>query len=162
MDQGDTDPFYIWAAMLPLMATGEIVEFDPWTGWTICNIGQDIALGPMVSPSGTLSLTVETGNLALTLNGRATLRTDLRTTLSRITIAEGRFACTIAPATKGGFIELPAVDIHSVIAARLDGANAGFVASHGGIRLMIAESADDRLLDVYFSPCQRLSAQGSA
>jgi putative isomerase len=162
MDQGDTDPFYIWAAMLPLMATGEIVEFDPWTGWTIRNTGQDMALGPMVSPSGMLHLTVSAGHINLMLNGRNALKTDLRTTLSHITIAAGRFACTIAPTTEAGFIELPAVDIHSVIAARLDGKDVGFVASQEGIRLMIAESAEDRQLDVCFSPCQPLSTQGSA
>jgi putative isomerase len=152
MDQGDTDPFYIWAAMLPLMATGEIVDFDPWTGWTVRSTGQDIALGPMLSPLGTLYLTVKAGILAITLNGRATLRTDLKTTLSRITITDGRLACVIAPAAEGGYIELPGLDVHSVFAARLDGEFAGFVASREGIRLMIVESAHDRQLDVYFSP----------
>jgi putative isomerase len=152
MDQGDTDPFYIWAAMLPLMATGEIVDFDPWAGWTVRSTGQDIALGPMLSPLGTLYLTVKAGILAITLNGRATLRTDLKTTLSRITITDGRLACVIAPAAEGGYIELPGLDVHSVFAARLDGEFAGFVASPEGIRLMIVESAHDRQLDVYFSP----------
>jgi putative isomerase len=154
MDQGDTDPFYIWAAMLPLMATGEIVDFDPWTGWTVRNAGQDIALGPMLSPSGTLHLSVEAGSLAITLNGRATLRTDLRTTLSRITITDGRLACVIGPAVKGGYLELPGLDVHGVFAARLDGENVGFVASLEGIRLMIAECARDRQLEVYFSPAE--------
>jgi putative isomerase len=162
MDQGDTDPFYIWAAMLPLMAAGEIVEFDPWTGWTVRNTGQDVALGPMVSPSGTLHLAVEAGILALTLNRRTALRTDLRTTLSRITIAEGRIACTVAPTAEDGYIELPDLDIRSVVAVRLDGENVAFVASQQGIRLMIAESARDRQLDVYFSPREPLPTQGSA
>jgi putative isomerase len=162
MDQGDTDPFYIWAAMLPLMAAGEIVEFDPWTGWTVRNTGQDVALGPMVSPSGTLHLAVEAGILALTLNRRTALRTDLRTTLSRITIAEGRIACTVAPTAEDGYIELPDLDIRSVVAVSLDGENVAFVASQHGIRLMIAESARDRQLDVYFSPREPLPTQGSA
>jgi putative isomerase len=152
MDQGDTDPFYIWAAMLPLMAIGEIVDFDPWTGWTVRNTGQDIALGPMLSPLGALCLTVRAGILAITVNGRATLRTDLKTTLSRITITDGRLTCIIAPVAEDGYIELPGLNVHGVFAARLDGENVGFVASPEGMRLMIAESAHDRQLDVYFSP----------
>ncbi|QND46426.1 glycoside hydrolase family 37 (plasmid) [Rhizobium lusitanum] len=162
MDQGDTDPFYIWAAMLPLMATGESVEFDPWTGWTVRNIGQDIVLGPMVSPSGALRLSVEAGNLVMTLNERTTLKTDLRTTLSRITIAEGRFACTIAPTSESGHIELPGVNIQSIFVVRLDGESVGFVASQEGIRITVAESARDRQLEVSFSPCDPLPMQGIA
>ncbi|HEX8049282.1 MGH1-like glycoside hydrolase domain-containing protein [Rhizobium sp.] len=162
MDQGDTDPFYIWAAMLPLMATGEIVEFDPWTGWTVRNTGQDVALGPMLSPSGALRLTVEAGNLVMTLNERTALRTDLQTTLSHITVAEGRFACTIAPTSGSGYIELPGVNVQSIFAARLDGENAGFVASQEGIRITVAESARDRQLEVSFSACDPLPMQGIA
>jgi putative isomerase len=154
MDQGDTDPFYIWAAMLPLMAAGEIVEFDPWTGWTVRNTGQDVALGPMVSPSGTLHLSVEAGALIMTLNGRPVLNTDLQTTLSHIVIAEGRLSCTVAPVAETGHIELPGVSVGSVFAARLDGQEVGYVASADGIRLVIAESAQHRALDVYFSPAK--------
>jgi putative isomerase len=86
------------------------------------------------------------------VNGRATLRTDLKTTLSRITITDGRLTCIIAPVAEDGYIELPGLNVHGVFAARLDGENVGFVASPEGMRLMIAESAHDRQLDVYFSP----------
>jgi putative isomerase len=151
LDQGDTDPFYIWAAMLPLMATGEIVEFDPWTGWTVRNTGRDLALGPMLSPSGTLHLQVEAAALSMTLNGRVMLRTDLQTTLSRIVMSDGRLACTIAPVAAAGYIDLPRLDIGDVLAVRLDGRGIGYVASAEGIRLTIAESAQDRRLDIYFS-----------
>jgi putative isomerase len=156
MDQGDTDPFYIWAAMLPLMATGEIVEFDPWTGWTVRNTGEDIALGPMVSPAGTLHLSVEAAALSMNINGRPVLKTDLSTKLSRIVIADGRLSCTIGPVAGGGYIELPGVDIGNVLAARLDGQEIGHVAGADGIRLKIAASTLDRRLEVYFSvasPC---------
>jgi len=151
LDQGDTDPFYIWAAMLPMMATGEIVEFDPWTGWTVRNTGRDLALGPMLSPSGTLHLQVEAAALSMTLNGRVMLRTDLQTTLSRIVMSDGRLACTIAPVAAAGYIDLPRLDIGDVLAVRLDGRGIGYVASAEGIRLTIAESAQDRRLDIYFS-----------
>ncbi|MGZ2487312.1 putative isomerase [Rhizobium pisi] len=151
MDQGDTDPFYIWAAMLPLMATGEIVEFDPWTGWTVHNTGRDVAVGPMLSPSGTLHLRVEAAALSMTLNGHVMLRTDLQTTLSRIIMTNGRLGCTIAPVAAAGYIDLPGLDIGGVLAVRLDGQDIGYVASADGVRLTIAQNAEDRRLDIYFS-----------
>ncbi|MGO8089499.1 trehalase family glycosidase [Rhizobium leguminosarum] len=151
MDQGDTDPFYIWAAMLPLMAASEIVDFDPWTGWTMRHAGRDVVLGPMVSPSGTLELVVKSGTLVMTLNGRAALKTDLRTTLSRIVFANGRVACTIAPVSEAGIIELPGLALGDVLAARINGQDINYVSGGDGIRVMIAEHAEDRRLDVYFS-----------
>lgn len=162
MDQGDTDPFYIWAAMLPLMATGEIIDFDPWTGWTVRNNNCNLSVGPMLSPSGTLHLSVEAGVLTMTLNNATALKTDLNTTLSRIAIGEERFTCVIAPVEKSGFIELPELDIENVVVARLDGKHIDVVASEGGIRLMIAKSAQNRQLDVYFSPRKPLVGQSSA
>ncbi|MGO7205701.1 glycoside hydrolase family 37, partial [Rhizobium ruizarguesonis] len=151
MDQGDTDPFYIWAAMLPLMAASEIVDFDPWTGWTMRHAGWDVVLGPMVSPSGTLELVVKSGTLVMTLNGHAALKTDLRTTLSRIVFANGRVACTIAPVSEAGYIELPGLALGDVLAARINGQDINYVSGGDGIRVMIAGHAEDRRLDVYFS-----------
>ncbi|AYG70126.1 MULTISPECIES: trehalase family glycosidase [unclassified Rhizobium] len=151
MDQGDTDPFYIWAAMLPLMAAGEIVDFDPWTGFTVRNTGRDLAAGPMVSPLGTLDLRGEAGQLSMTLNGRAMLRTDLRTTLSRIVMTDGRLSCTVAPVDAAGYIDLPSLEHGNVLAVRLDGHDIGYRASADGLRLTIAESDEERRLDVYFS-----------
>lgn len=162
MDQGDTDPFYIWAAMLPLMATGETIDFDPWTGWTVRNTNGDLSVGPMLSPSGTLHLAVEAGVLTMTLNSVTALKTDLNTVLSRIALGDGRFACTIAPVEESGFIELPELNIEDVLFARLGGEHIDVVASEGGIRLMIAESADNRQLDVYFSPRSPTQAQSNA
>jgi putative isomerase len=151
MDQGDTDPFYIWAAMLPLMAAGEIVDFDPWTGFTVRNAGRDLAVGPMVSPAGTLELRGEGGQLSMTLNGRAMLRTDLQTTLSRIVMSDGRLSCTVAAVAAAGYIDLSGLEPGNVLAVRLDGHDIGYRASADGLRLSIAESDDERRLDVYFS-----------
>ncbi|WP_112435502.1 MGH1-like glycoside hydrolase domain-containing protein [Rhizobium sp.] len=151
MDQGDTDPFYIWAAMLPLMAAGEIVDFDPWTGFTVRNAGRDLAVGPMVSPAGTLELRGEAGQLSMTLNGRAMLRTDLQTTLSRIVMSDGRLSCTVSPVAAAGYIDLPGLESGNVLAVRLGGQDIGYLASADGLRLSIAESDDERRLDVYFS-----------
>ena len=151
MDQGDTDPFYIWAALLPLMATGEIVDFDPWSGWTMRNTGQDLSIGPMLSPAGILHISVKAAVLSMTINDRTVMRTDLQATFSQIEIRGGRFACTIAPVAGGGFIDLPGLTASNVAVARLDGSDIRYHTSPEGIRVEIAESAQTQRLELYFS-----------
>lgn len=68
MDQGDTDPFYIWAGLLPLMDMGETVDFDPWRG-LVLQPGAVRQIGPLVSPWGRLEVTCDEESLALRLNG---------------------------------------------------------------------------------------------
>ena len=150
MDQGDTDPFYIWAAMLPLMAVGEIIDFDPWSGWTLHNAGTDLSVGPMLSPSGMLSVSIADGLLAMSLDGRASLKTNLQTSFTQIAVSEARFSCTIAPTGSDGFIVLPNVEPDRILTARLDGQEVRFEASTDGARLEIAKAAHGRKLDVYF------------
>ncbi|WFS03076.1 MGH1-like glycoside hydrolase domain-containing protein [Rhizobium tumorigenes] len=150
MDQGDTDPFYIWAALLPLMAVGEIVDFDPWTGWTLHNTGADLSIGPMLSPSGMMSISVAGGLLEMTLGGRLSLTTDLQTTLSQIAFSDAHFTCTIEPVDSAGFISLPHVSPGSIVAARLDGEELAFEAAAYGVRVEISPSAVGRKLNLYF------------
>ena len=150
MDQGDTDPFYIWAAMLPLMAVGEIIDFDPWSGWTLHNAGTDLSVGPMLSPSGMLSVSIADGLLEMSLDGRASLKTNLQTSFTQITVSDARFSCTITPAGSDGFVTLPNVEPDRIVAARLDGQEVRFEASTDGARLEMARAAHGRKLDVYF------------
>ena len=121
------------------------------TGWTVRNAGQDLVLGPVVSPSGALGLTVKSGTLVMTLNGHAALKTDLQTTLSRIVFANGRVACTIAPVSEAGYIELPGLALGDVLAVRINGQDINYLSGEDGIRVMIAGHAQDLWLDVYFS-----------
>ena len=151
MDQGDTDPFYIWAAMLPLMAAGEIIDFDPWSGWTVRNTGEDLSIGPMLSPAGTLHISVNAAVLSMTINDRIVLQTDLQTTLSQIEMGAGRFAFTIAPVASGGFIDLGGIHAGNATVTRMDGTVIRHGANAGGIRVEIAESAGMQRLEVYFS-----------
>jgi len=160
MDQGDTDPFYIWAALLPLMATGEIVDFDPWTGWTVCNAGKDLSIGPMLSPAGTLHLAVSDAVLSLTVNGGLVLTSDLKTRFSRIDMKNAAFGCTLAPVPESGFIDLPGVPMGAVVAVRLNGKDAIYAASQDGIRVEIAESAQQQHVQVYFLPLEAQIASG--
>ncbi|MCV9967025.1 trehalase family glycosidase [Pararhizobium sp. BT-229] len=160
LDQGDTDPFYIWAALLPLMATGEIVDFDPWSGWTMRNTGQDLSIGPMLSPEGILHISVKAAVLSITINDRTVMQTDLQATFSQIDIRGGRFACSIAPVAGGGFIDLPGVAASNIAVARMDGKDIRYDTSPEGIRVEIAESAQTQQLEIYFSSLEAQMTPG--
>ncbi|MEK1932905.1 MAG: trehalase family glycosidase, partial [Pararhizobium sp.] len=121
MDQGDTDPFYIWAALLPMMAVGEICDFDPWRGWTITNSGEDVAMGPMLTPAGAAIVTVRDGLLVLALNGIDFLRTRIRGQLSNIVVGKDSIGFTVfAAETVTGTIELPALEEDAFVAVHAE------------------------------------------
>ncbi|WMS43563.1 trehalase family glycosidase [Acuticoccus sp. MNP-M23] len=78
LDQSDTDPFYSWGALLPLMATGVAADVTPWDGLSLGAPLGDGVLGPVAIPAGTLRVAAGGG---LIVDGP-----DLRitTTLSRL------------------------------------------------------------------------------
>ncbi len=117
MDQGDTDPFYIWAALLPMMAVCEICDFDPWRGWTITNSGEDVSIGPMLTPAGSATVTIRDGLLVLALNGNDFLRTRIRGQMSNIVVEKGSVSFTVLAAETGeGMIELPTLEEDAFVA----------------------------------------------
>ncbi|MCW1920290.1 trehalase family glycosidase [Rhodobacter sp. KR11] len=77
MDQGDTDPFYIWAGLLPLIDLGETVDFDPWRG-LILRPGAERRIGPLVSPWGRMGVDCDALTLTVTLNDQPILATSAR------------------------------------------------------------------------------------
>lgn len=72
MDQGDTDPFYIWAGLLPLMDMARTVDIDPWRGLCL-QPGRDRRIGPLVTPWGKMTVASTTDSLTVTLNGHPVL-----------------------------------------------------------------------------------------
>ena len=70
LDQPDTDPFYIWAALLPAMGVGEVMDVDPWAGWTLVNAGEDVKLGPVLAPAGAVDVSIEGGRAGSRPRGR--------------------------------------------------------------------------------------------
>lgn len=151
MDQGDTDPFYIWAALLPLMAVGEIVDFDPWSGWAVKNSGRDIDIGPMLSPAGKLAIHAENALLTMTLDGIPRLATDLPARLSHITFWQRGFSCVVGASDRGGFVRLPGAGATSVVAVRLDEKDAVFSVDSDGLRIDVGPACQARALDVFFN-----------
>jgi putative isomerase len=149
LDQGDTDPFYIWAALLPLMAVGEVVDFNPWSGWTLSNSGRDVTLGPMLSPAGKIDVSIAAGVMSLRRNGRPFLTTTLRTTLSGIAIADAYFSCVIEPLDAPGSLSFPGIAANTVVSVLIDGKDQACSGSEG-LEIEFSGSKASRRLDVYF------------
>lgn len=149
MDQGDTDPFYIWAALLPLMAVGEVVDFNPWSGWTLSNSGSDVTLGPMLSAAGQIDVSISAGVMTLRRHGRPFLTSTLQTTLSAIAIADAYFSCVIGPLDMPGSLAFPGIPADTVVAVQIDGKNQTLSAGDS-LEIEISGSKAGRRLDIYF------------
>lgn len=117
LDQGDTDPFYIWAALLPFMAVEEVCGFSPWDGWCLTN-GPDVTLGPLLTPLGPATVTRAAGRLRLAAGGAPRLETDFPGRLSALRFEAAGFSCTLSASDRPAALQLPGAE---ALAAELDG-----------------------------------------
>lgn len=153
MDQGDTDPFYIWSALLPLMAVGEICDFDPWRGWTITNSGEDVFIGPMLTPAGTATVAINNGLLVLSLNGNDFLRTSIRGQFSEIAVNNSSVSFSVLPTEAGGgTIELPSFPASTLSAGRVGETDLTVDLDQTGcIRVELPPEIESRRVSLHFS-----------
>ena len=150
LDQGDTDPFYIWAALLPLMAAEVIAGFDPWRGWTAANDRQDVSAGPFMTPLGPVAVDIAGGTLRLSHGGRPLLSTDVAGRLSRIAFAPGRFSCLLEEGVAGpAYLTLHRLDAADIVAARLGGVALSWSAAADGARIGLPETDGPAELSVW-------------
>jgi putative isomerase len=153
MDQGDTDPFYIWSALLPLMAVEEICGFDPWSGWTITADGSDVSVGPFISPIGRVSLTSKDGVTTLGNEGGSVLTTDFVGRITGIDFGNGHFSCVLSGhSTDNVRLVLHRLEAGSVIAARLGSTELNAASFEGGSEFTIPSSLGDQPLHIWFTP----------
>jgi len=149
MDQGDTDPFYIWAGLLPLMAMADVLDVDPWRGWTISNEQQDTTLGPVVSPHGPITVEISNGRLSLSINGEPSLETELKLRISGLSISAGCLRMSIDSVESDGEIFLPSIAAGEAIGIYLDGLVATFREHKGGVAVGIPASSEPRVLEIF-------------
>lgn len=156
LDQPDTDGFYGWGALMPAMAVGDVTDVSPWSGWEVTNGGADVALGPMVSPSGAVTASVSRGVLAIRRGDDVLLETDLLGTLADLRIEPGRVRFTLrSPAGAGAFLRLPAA-AGDVLLARADGRDLAVAAEGDGARLTGFEAGEgETAVDVVWSDAGR-------
>jgi putative isomerase len=94
-DQVDTDLFYGWGGLMPLIGINEIIDVTPWDGWEInprpigvtgAGASGDWRLGPLLAFGRVAELVSENGWLTLSLDAQPVLRTDIATRLTQIEI----------------------------------------------------------------------------
>nr|WP_298687442.1 trehalase family glycosidase [uncultured Dongia sp.] len=104
-DQPDTDLFYGWGALMPIIAVNEVVDVTPWHGWELTNQPGDWQIGPLNAFNGRKTvIAAKDGRLTLTLDGRAVFATDIAGRFRHIDIADGRLS--FEPPLAGGRIFL--------------------------------------------------------
>jgi putative isomerase len=121
-DQVDTDLFYGWGGLMPLIGINEIIDVTPWDGWEINPRPEgakgDWRLGPLLAFGRMAELVSEGGWLTLALDRQPVLRTNIVTRLSQIEIrADGIDLDTRG----GGTIALSAQATGEVRSAKFDG-----------------------------------------
>ena len=125
LDQPDTDGFYTWGALLPLLGVAEVMDVNPWTGWTLTNGGAPLDLGPLESPAGAVQVGVADGALSLRRAAEKLLLTDIAGRISELCLTDRLISLRLPDTVAAGArLELPSVDRDRVAAVRI-GARAG-------------------------------------
>ena len=117
-DQPDTDLFYGWGGLMPLIATLEVSRLTPWAGWEIALHPGKWNLGPLRVAGHGIALQAADGWVSLQRNGVEIAATDMQGTWSRLAIADDALSCRSAG---GGRLRLPGASIDRMIEASYDG-----------------------------------------
>jgi putative isomerase len=159
MDQGDTDPFYIWAALLPLMAVEEICGFDPWSGWSLCNTGTDVCFGPLLSPAGRVHVGTENGTLKVMRANVPFLSTDMIGRLTHLVVRDGYISFSVESTSQNeAKLHLAGIDAGKVVAATLGEMDAQWRAADTGIVITLPAAEEVREFHLWYRYQVKLSA----
>ena len=114
-DQPDTDTFYGWGGLMPMLGVAELIDVTPWHGWEITHRPGDWSLGPLIAFGRQAVLTARDGWLSLSLDGGEMLRSSVPGRLRHITIAANAFSCRLPDLLpEGAEIVLPQVPVEAV------------------------------------------------
>jgi putative isomerase len=116
-DQPDTDLFYGWGGLMPLIATLDIARLTPWAGWEIDLLPGTWSLGPLRVKGQAVELRADGGWVSLHRDGVEIAATDMRGTWSHLAISNGAMSCRTAG---GGRLRLAGVSIDRLIEASYD------------------------------------------
>ncbi len=104
-DQPDTDLFYGWGVLMPIIAVNEVIDVTPWHGWELTHDGQERRLGPIGAFGGKAIIESRGGEFSLTLDGRKMFSTDIVGRFLHVEIAKSRLG--FEPPVAGGKIVVP-------------------------------------------------------
>jgi putative isomerase len=150
-DQPDTDLFYGWGALLPLLAVAEVTDVTPWDGWALANSGRAVELGPLVVPAGAGTVAVAGRVLTLAVDGRIVLRTDRIGRIRHLRLEAGSASMDVPAAGEPAWLELPQVPPSHVALARLADRPLQPEAAEGGSRFALPPAAELARLEIFLS-----------
>ena len=143
LDQPDTEGFYDWGALMPLMGVGEVMDFSPWSGWEVCNDGAPMILGPVQSPAGAVSVAVADGVLTLARGADILLETDLVGRLTHLLwrdrLVSLRLPRAVRPAARLAF---PSTRPDHVLMIRVGERDAEWMGRDGGVAIVDLAPSD--------------------
>ena len=116
-DQPDTDLFYGWGGLMPLIATLEIARLTPWAGWEVDLRPGPWSLGPLRMRGQAIELKADGEWVSFHRDGVEIAATDMRGTWSHLAISNGAMSCRTAG---GGRLRLAGVSIDRLIEASYD------------------------------------------
>ena len=107
-DQPDTDTFYGWGGLMPMLGVAEVIDVTPWHGWEITNQPGEWSLGPVMAFGRSALLRAAGGRLSLSLDGKEVLATTVPGRLRQLDLAAGQFSCLLPDLVpEGAEITLP-------------------------------------------------------
>jgi putative isomerase len=117
-DQPDTDLFYGWGGLMPLIAVLDIVRLTPWAGWELELRAGEWRVGPLLIRGRRTEAIGRAGWTFLFQDGEEYAATSMRGRWSEISLADGLFSCR----TKGGgALRIGRASIQGLIEASYDG-----------------------------------------
>jgi putative isomerase len=151
LDQPDTDGFYGWGALMPLMGVAEVTDVSPWGGWDLVNTGEDVRIERLLSPAGWVDIAVSGGILSLERSGEALFATHLRGRFTQLLWQDGLVAMTLPPVPDEGAYEIvfPRVAMAAGVRVLLDGVEHASEARPGGLVVKLAPCPTARRLNLY-------------
>jgi len=158
LDQADTEGFYGWGALMPLMGVAEISDISPWHGWDLVNTGQDVRLGPMQSPAGPVVIRVENGWLSVLLACEMAslacqmvlLASNVRGRITDIVWERSAILMSLPPIEHDDTaIEFPGIPASKIARITLNQSEVVGEPCGSGIRIPLGPAAQIRRLAVY-------------
>jgi len=105
LDQADTDGFYSWGALLPLIKLSSTIDVTPWSGLTIDLDNLNKSVGPVRSPIGSLQLHRHRDHWEIMCDGDCWLRGNLTGSLAQIQDTDNTITFNLTDNTELGWLE---------------------------------------------------------
>ena len=119
LDQADTDGFYSWGALLPLLVVSEVCDATPWEGLSLAPANlplaqQAAALGPLLCPAGPLEIRRTPESWQVLLHSLPFLEGTLEGRLTQVAMTPEGFSAHLPSGAGGERLAFPNKSLQSV------------------------------------------------